>query len=188
MKYDNSQFKNGLKIELDGNPYSIVYFQFVKPGKGTAFTRTKLKNLLTGAVIDRTFRSGEKVDAADIEEHSMVFLYDDGEMYHFMNNDTFDQVGIPNDVIKDESPYLTENLEVDVLFYKDRPVNISLPNFIEDEISECEPGVRGNTAQGATKQATLACGATIKVPLFIEIGERVKVDTRTKDYVERVKS
>ncbi len=186
-QYDTSQFRNGLKIELDNQPYLITYFQFVKPGKGTAFTRTKLKNMLTGAVIERTFRSGEKVDAADVEDRPMQFLYSDGEFFHFMNTEDFAQVAIPADALKDEAPFLTENLAVMVLFYKDRPVNIELPNFIDDVIEYCEPGVRGNTATGATKPATLACGAIVQVPLFVEQGERIRVDTRTNSYVSRLK-
>ncbi len=186
-QYDTSQFRNGIKIELDGQPFIITYFQFVKPGKGTAFTRTKLKNMLNGSVIERTFRSGEKVDAADVEDRPMQFLYSDDEFFHFMNTETFAQVAIPTDALKDEAPFLTESLEVMVLFYKDRPVNIELPNFIDDVIEYCEPGVRGNTATGATKPATLACGAVVAVPLFVEQGERIRVDTRTNSYVSRVK-
>ena len=186
MMYDTSDFRNGLKVEIDGTPYLMVYFQFVKPGKGTAFTRTKLKNMLTGAVIERTFRTGEKVKAADVDERTMQFMYEDGEFHHFMNTETYEQVQIPSDSIADEAKYLTDDLEVTVLFYKDRPVSISLPNFIESEIVYCEPGVRGNTAQGATKPAELACGATVQVPLFVEQGEVIRVDTRTGQYVSRV--
>ena len=187
LQYETSQFRNGLKMELDGQPYIVVYFQFVKPGKGTAFTRTKLKNMITGAVIERTFRTGEKVDAADVEDRPMQYMYSDGDFLHFMNTEDYQQVAIPADSLKEEAPYLTENIEVMVLFYKDRPVNIELPNFIEDVIEYCEPGVRGNTATGATKAATLACGAIVQVPLFVEQGERIKVDTRTSSYVSRVK-
>jgi len=186
-KYDTSDFRNGLKIVIDGNPYIMTYFQFVKPGKGTAFTRTKLKNMITGSVLERTYRTGEKVEAADIEDHTMQFLYEDGEFHHFMNTETFEQVAIPSDGIKDEAAYLTESLEVDVLFFNGRPISVQLPNFIVDVIEYCEPGVRGNTATGATKPATLACGATVQVPLFVEQGETIKVDTRTNAYASRVK-
>lgn len=186
MMYETSDFRNGLKVEIDGAPWVMVYFQFVKPGKGTAFTRTKLKNMLTGAVIERTYRTGEKLEAADVGEAPMQFMYEDGEFHHFMNTETFNQVGIISEVIKEEALYLTENIEVMVLFYKERPVSITLPNFIESEIVYCEPGVRGNTATGATKPATLACGATVQVPLFIEQGEVLRVDTRTGAYVSRV--
>ena len=185
--YDTSDFRNGLKIEIDGAPYNMVYFQFVKPGKGTAFTRTKLKNMITGSVLERTYRSGEKVEAAEVDDQAMQFLYSDGEFHHFMNNETFEQVAIPSDTIEDEAKYLTENLDVDVLFFKGRAISVTLPNFVEDVIDYCEPGVKGNTATGATKPATLACGATVQVPLFIEQGERIRVDTRENKYVARVK-
>jgi elongation factor P len=187
MMIDNSQFRNGLKLEIDGAPYIITYFQFVKPGKGTAFTRTKLKNMITGNVIERTYRSGEKLQLAEVEEQKMQYLYEDADFHHFMNEETFDQVAITSSTISDEAPFLTENLVVQVLFYKGNPVNIDLPNFIEDEIAYCEPGVRGNTATGATKPAELACGAKVLVPLFVEQGEHIRVDTRTKEYVSRVK-
>ena len=184
--YDTSDFRNGLKVEIDGYPWIMTYFQFVKPGKGTAFTRTKMKNMLTGSTIERTFRSGEKVEAAEVEERPMQFLYEDGEFHHFMNTETFNQVAIVSEAIADEAKFLTENLDVSVLFYKDRPVNVTLPPFIESEVIYTEPGQKGNTATGATKQAELACGATIAVPLFVEQGETLKVDTRTGEYVSRV--
>ena len=185
--YQTSDFRNGLKVEIDGAPYVIVWFQFVKPGKGNAFTRTKLKNMITGSVLERTYRTGESLEAADVEEQDMEFLYDDGEFWHFMNTESYDQVAIPGDAIEDERVFLTENLPVKVLFYRDRPVNIELPNFIESVITFCEPGVRGNTATGATKPATLATGAIVQVPLFVEEGEKVRVDTRTREYVSRVR-
>ena len=187
MKYQTSDFRNGLKVEIDSQPYIMVYFQFVKPGKGTAFTRTKLKNMISGNVLERTYRTGETLDAAPVEDRNMMYMYDDGEFAVFMDNESFETVNIPLTSIEDERPFLTENLEVDVLFYKERPVNIDLPNFIEDEITYTEPAVKGNTATNATKPATLACGATVQVPLFIEQGERIKVDTRTKAYSSRVK-
>ena len=186
-EYDTSEFRNGLKLEMDGYPYIITYFQFVKPGKGTAFTRTKLKNMITGNVIERTFRSGEKVEAADVEERVMQYLYADDDFFHFMNTETFNQVAIPVATLGDERSFLTDGIEVTVLFYKDRAVNVELPYFIEDVIEYCEPGVRGNTATGATKTATLVCGAQVQVPLFVEQGERIRVDTRTNSYVSRVK-
>ncbi len=184
--YDTSDFRNGLKVEIDGDPYAITWFQFVKPGKGNAFTRTKLKNMLSGNVIERTYRTGEKLTAAEVEEQTMQYLYNDGEMYYFMNTETYEQLGLQAVSMADEVKYLTENLEITVLFFKGRPVSITLPNFIESEIVYCEPGVRGNTATGAVKPAELACGATVNVPLFIEQGEVIRVDTRTGDYVSRV--
>jgi elongation factor P len=187
MKYQTSDFRNGLKVEIDGYPYQMVYFQFVKPGKGTAFTRTKLKNMITGNVLERTYRTGETLLAAPVEDKNMMYMYDEGEFSVFMDNETFETYNILISAIKDERPFMTENLEIDVLFYKGNPVNVSLPNFIEDEITYCEPGVKGNTATNATKPATLVCGATVQVPLFIEQGERIRVDTRTKSYASRVK-
>ena len=186
MNYQTSDFRNGLKVELDGQPYVMVYFQFVKPGKGTAFTRTKLKNMLNGNVLERTFRTGETLEAADVEEHNMQYMYEDGEYHWFMNTESFEQVRVESASISEETPFLTENLEVAVLFYKGRPVSVTLPNFIESEVTWSEPGVRGNTAQGATKPAKLACGAEIQVPLFVNDGDVLKIDTRTKSYVSRV--
>lgn len=187
MKYQTSDFRNGLKVELDGQPYIVTYFQFVKPGKGTAFTRTKLKHMITGSVIERTFRSGETFDAADVEERPMQYMYNDGETYHFLNTETFDQVTISGEVLGDSALFLMENAEISALFYKNAPVNIELPNFIEAEITYCEPGVKGNTATGSTKPATIVPGAVVQVPLFVEQGEVIKVDTRTGEYVSRVK-
>lgn len=187
MKYQTSQFRNGLKVELDGTPYNMVYFQFVKPGKGTAFTRTKLKNMLTGAVIERTFRTGETINAADVETVEMEFLYLEGEDYHFMNMESYEQISIPKETIENESKFLVEGLTAEILYYKGRPVNIELPNFIEAEITQCDPGVKGNTANGGSKPATISAGAVVQVPLFVEQGEWIKVDTRTQEYVSRVK-
>jgi elongation factor P len=187
MNYQTSQFRNGLKVELNGAPYVMVYFQFVKPGKGTAFTRTKLKNMLTGAIIERTYRTGETLLAAEVEIQNAQYLYEDGQFYHFMNTENYDQIALDEKVLGNDKNYLIENLEVEVLFFKDRPVSIDLPNFIEDEIAHTEPGVKGNTATGATKQATLTCGATVNVPLFVDQGESIRVDTRNNSYVSRVK-
>jgi elongation factor P len=185
--YDTSDIKNGLKIEYEGYPYSVVYFQFVKPGKGTAFTRTKLKNLLTGSVIERTFRTGEKLEPADVVENEMQYMYNDGEAYHFMNTETFEQIGIAAGVLGDDSRWLLDQMLVRVLFYKGNPVNIDLPTFVELEVTYTEPAVKGNTSQGAMKMATLQTGAEVQVPLFINTGEVLKIDTRTGEYVERVK-
>ena len=184
--YSVSDIKKGLKVEIDGKPYNVVYFQFVKPGKGQAFTRTKMKNLLTGQVLERTFKIVEKLTPADVESHMMQYLYNDGEDYHFMNTETFDQIGISTEVIADEARWLVEEMEVEVLFWNGRPVSIDLPNFVELQITYCEPGARGNTAQGATKSATLSTGAEIQVPLFVENETWVKIDTREGKYIERV--
>lgn len=185
--YNTSDIRNGLKIELDNQPFTVTYFQFVKPGKGTAFTRTKLKSLLTGNVIERTFRTGEKLAPADIAEHEMQYLYDDGEQFHFMNTESFEQIGIDAKVLGDDKHFLLEEAIVRVLFYKGNPVNIELPNFVELTVTYTEPAVRGNTAQGATKVAEMNTGAKVNVPLFIETGEVLRIDTRTGDYQERVK-
>ena len=185
--YQTSDIRKGLKIELDGKPWIVAEFLFVKPGKGQAFTRTKLKNLLNGNVIERTFKTGESLQPADVSDANMQYLYNDGEAFHFMDTDTFEQVGIPSDVLKDESKWLLEEMHVQVLFYKGNPVSIDLPNFVELEITYCEPGARGNTAQGATKPATLSTGAEVQVPLFVENGTTIKVDTRTGAYVERIR-
>ncbi len=186
MAVDTSQFRNGLKIELDGEPFTIVYFQHVKPGKGGAFVRTKVKNLKTGRVLDRRFRSGEKVEAADIDDRKMQFLYRDGDQLVFMDSDSYDQIPFSNDQVGDAKKYLIENLVVDVLFWRGQPINIELPAFIEAAVTECEPGIKGDTASGATKPATLETGAIVQVPLFLKERERIRVDTRTGEYVERV--
>ena len=186
MAVDTSQFRNGLKIELDGEPFVIVYFQHVKPGKGGAFVRTKVKNLKTGRVLDRRFRAGERVEAADIDDRKMQFLYRDGDQLVFMDSDSYDQIPFSNDQVGNAKKYLIENLVVDVLFWRGQPINIELPSFIEVAVAECEPGMKGDTASGATKPATLETGAVVQVPLFVKERERIRVDTRTGEYVERV--
>ncbi|HPG24294.1 MAG TPA: elongation factor P [Myxococcota bacterium] len=183
---DTSQFRNGLKIELDGQPFTMTYFQHVKPGKGGAFVRTKVKNLLNGRTIERTFRSGERVDVADIEEKSMQYLYNDGDNMIFMDEATYDQTPIAPDVIGDQVNFMLENMVVDVLFWRGKPINVQLPNYIEAKVVQSDPGVKGDTSSGATKPATLECGATINVPLFIKEGDVLRVDTRTGEYSERV--
>lgn len=185
--YQVSDIRKGLKIEMDHAPWVVVEFQFVKPGKGQAFTRTRLKNLINGNVLERTFKIAESLQPAEVEEHQMQYLYNDGEHHHFMNSETFEQIGIPSESIKDEAKWLVEEMLVNVLFYKGTPVNIDLPNFVELEITYTEPGMKGNTAQGATKTAELSTGASVNVPLFVEQGEIIKIDTRTGEYVERVR-
>lgn len=185
--YNTSDIKNGLKVELDGYPWIVTYFQFVKPGKGTAFTRTKLKNLLTGNTVERTFRTGEQLEPADVTEDEMQYLFNDGEYYQFMNTESFEQVGISAKTLGDDSRWLLDQMMVMVMFYKGNPVSISLPNFVELEVTYTEPAVKGNTSQGALKGATLSTGAEVMVPLFIEQGETLRIDTRTGEYVERVR-
>jgi elongation factor P len=186
MSVDTSQFRNGLKIELDGEPFTMIYFQHVKPGKGGAFVRTKVKNLKTGRVLDRTFRSGERVEEADVIERKMQYLYQDGEDLVFMDTDSFEQFPFSAKQVGDSRKWLKENLDVEVLFWRGNPINLELPSFVEYDIKQCDPGVKGDTAQGATKPATLETGAVVQVPLFVKEGERIRVDTRTSEYVERV--
>lgn len=185
--YDTADIRKGLKIEIDGNPYTVVDFQFVKPGKGNAFTRTKLKNLVSGAVLDRTWRSGEKLQEAYLEERRMQFLYQDEGGFHFMDQDNYEQMALTPEELGEEARFLLENQVVTVLLFKGRAVSLSLPIFVELEVVETEPGLRGDTASGGRKPATMNTGAVINVPLFIERGERLKIDTRTGEYVERVK-
>ena len=185
--YETSDIRKNLKIQIDGDPYMVVDFQFVKPGKGNAFTRTKIKNLITGAVLERTYKSGEKLTPAVLEERTMQFLYQDESGFNFMDTGSYEQISIPVDVVDTDANYLLENLEVGILLFKDRPVSLSLPNFVELEVTDTEPGVKGDTVSGAKKPATLETGAVIQVPLFIERGEKLRIDTRTGEYSERVK-
>src|SRR3989442_10273952 len=185
MQVSTAEFRKGLRIVFDGEPYAIVDFQHVKPGKGGAFVRTKLKHMKRGTVIDNTFRAGEKVQLVDFDEKRMQFLYRD-ERYHFMDTDTYEQVSLSADEVGDARDYLKENMEVEVLFIDGAPATIELPNFVELAIRKTDPGVRGDTAQGGSKPATLETGAVIQVPLFLNEGDVVKVDTRTGDYLGRV--
>jgi elongation factor P len=185
--YSTPDFRRGLKIEINDEPFSIVSFQHVKPGKGGAFVRTKLKNLLNGNVVDRTFRSGEKVGKPDIEEKEMQYLYTDGD-FHFMDSDTYEQTALGADLVGDAKDFLQENSLVTVLFYKGRVVNLELPTFVILEVTEAEPGLKGDTASSVTKPVTVETGARINVPLFINPGDRLKIDTRTGEYMERVKA
>ncbi len=185
--YETSAFRRGLKVEIDGDPYAIIEFQHVKPGKGNQFTRTKLKHLITGAVIDRTYKSGEKVGKPDIEQRECSFLYNDGGTYHFMDESTYEQFEIPEDALGDATSYLIEGLKVELLFFRGRAANIDLPNFVELEVVETEPGVKGDTASGGTKPATVQTGYQVNVPFHINQGDVLKIDTRTGYYVERVR-
>lgn len=184
--YDTSDIRKGLKIMIDGSPYTVVEFQFVKPGKGAAFTRTKMKNLLTGAVIERNLRSGERLESANVETKTMQYLYKEADSYVFMDTSTYDQVNIHEDTVGESALFMPENLNVEVLFFNDRAVGVTLPNFIEQKITETDPGFRGDTATGTTKPAKIGTGATVNVPLFINVGDVVRIDTRTGDYLERV--
>lgn len=185
--YESSDLRKGLKMEIDGEPYIIVQFQFVKPGKGRALYKCKLKNMVTGSQFDRTFRSGDKFNEANLEEQEMEYLYNDGENYCFMNTSTYVQEMLKEDQVGDAKAFLKENTVCSLLFFDGRAIGISLPNFVELKISEAEPWARGDTASGDTKPATLETGHVVQVPPFIEEGERVRIDTRTGQYVERVK-
>ncbi len=184
--YDTSDIRKGLKVLIDGNPYNVVEFQFIKPGKGAAFTRTKFKNLLSGAVIERNIRSGEKLEPANVEEREMQYLYREGDDLSFMDEKTFEQVTISAELIGQPADLLKDNLACTVLFFNDRPVDVTLPTFVFLEVTAAEPGVRGDTSGNVTKPATLETGAEVGVPLFINIGDMLKIDTRTHSYVERV--
>jgi elongation factor P len=185
MQASTAEFKKGMKIELDGEPYSIVDFQHVKPGKGGAFVRTKLKHMRLGKVIDHTYRAGEKVDLVDFEEKSMQFLYRD-DRYHFMDLESYEQISLSEDEVGDAREFLKENTEVEILFIDGSPVTVELPNFMELAIAKTEPGVRGDTATGGNKPAEVETGAVVPVPLFLNVGDVVKVDTRTSEYLSRV--
>jgi elongation factor P len=185
--YSTSEFRKGLKVEIDKEPYEMIECEFVKPGKGNAFTRTKLKHMVTGAVLSRTYKTGEKVERANLTESPMQVMYEQAGEFHFMNMDSYEQVAIPRDKLGDAASWLHEGLEVAVLFHDGRPISIDLPNFVELQIAECDPAVKGDTKTNATKPATLTTGARIDVPLFIEQGEWLRIDTRTGAYVERVK-
>jgi elongation factor P len=187
MTAATSEFRKGLKIELEGEPYIIVDFQHVKPGKGGAFVRTKLKSLVTGNVIDRTFRSGEKVYTPDLEEKTVQYLYREGEAYHFMDTETYEQVVLTGNQLGNNNKFLRENLEIQILLHNGNPIGVELPTFVELTIVQTDPGLKGDTATGATKPATLETGAVIQVPLFLNEGEAIKVNTETGAYIERVK-
>ncbi|MCL2224328.1 MAG: elongation factor P [Defluviitaleaceae bacterium] len=179
-------FKNGLTIELEGGIYIINDFQHVKPGKGAAFVRSTLKNLETGSTVERTFRPSEKMPRAHIDRRDLQYLYTDGELYHFMDNENFEQLELNAADIGDSLTFVKENETVQVLVHNGRIFGIEPPMHVELEITETEPGFKGDTAQGATKPATVETGATIKVPLFVNPGEKVKIDTRTGEYLGRV--
>jgi elongation factor P len=181
-----NDLRTGLTIEVDGEVYSVVDFQHVKPGKGAAFVRTKLKNMRTGRVVEQTFRAGEKVNRAHIERKEMQYLYREAESIVFMDNETYEQVSITEDQLGDNINYLQENMNIFVLIYNGELMGIDLPHSVELKVATTEPGVRGDTASGATKSATLETGLVIQVPLFVDEGDIVKVDTKTGEYLERV--
>jgi elongation factor P len=185
--YETSDIKKGLKVEIDNNPYTVVEFQFVKPGKGQAFTRTKLKNLVTGSTLERTFKSGEKLKPADVEERQMQFLYKEADMFVFMDTSNYEQLQLAPELIGDDQFYMIDGTMVDVLFINGRASGVKPPNFVELRVMRTEPGFKGDTSSNTTKSATMETGLEVQVPLFIEENEVLKIDTRTNSYVERVK-
>lgn len=185
--YSTSEFRSGLKFILDGDPYNIVENEFVKPGKGQAFNRVKIRNLKTGRVVDKTFKSGESVEAADVIDTEFQYLYSDGEFWHFMNPDNFEQVTADEKAVGEMAKWLKEQDTCVVTLWNESPISITPPNFVVLKITETDPGVRGDTASGGGKPATLETGAVVRVPLFIETNELIKVDTRSGEYVSRAK-
>lgn len=184
---DTSDIKKNLKMMVDGVPYVVADFQFVKPGKGQAFTRVKLKNLETGQVLEKTFKSGEKIEKADIEQRAMQYIYPDGTNFVFMDPNSGEQMFVPGDKMEEEQKWLADGMTVEVTLLEGQAIGIELPAHVELEITQSDPGVKGDTASGATKPATMSTGAVVQVPLFIEEGEWIKIDTRTGSYLERVK-
>jgi elongation factor P len=182
-----TDFRGGVRLMVDGEPFYIVEFQHVKPGKGGAFVRAKLKSYLSGNVLDRTFRSGERFEEPNLEEREMQFLYATGDDYTFMDTDTYEQLTFEKKQLGENADLLKENMNVKILIYEHRPIDVELPIFIELKVVDAEPGVRGDTASGGTKPAVVETGATIKVPLYLEVGTTIKIDTRTRAYVERVR-
>ena len=183
--YETSDFRKGLKIIYDAQPWVVVDFQHVKPGKGNAFTRTRLRNLLTGSSQDVTFKSGERVDVPDIEDKTMSFLYKEGDSYHFMDQRNFDQVELSETALGDAVKFLLPEMQANVMFYNGRAITVDIPQHVVLKVTYCEPGVRSDTATNVTKPATLETGAIVAVPIFINEGDSVKVDTRTGEYLER---
>lgn len=185
--YTTNEFRAGLRILIDGNPFVIVENEFVKPGKGQAFNRVRIRNLKTGKTVDKTFRSGDSVEAADVVDTDMQYLYADGEFWHFMVPDTFEQYAADAAAVGDAADWITDGDLCQVTLWNNNPLNIEPPNFVELEIVETDPGVKGDTASGGGKPAKLSTGAVVRVPLFVDRGETIRVDTRSREYVSRVK-
>jgi len=186
--YSTTDFRKGLKIEYTGKAFTIVECQHVAPGKGAAFVKARLKNLETGQVLDVTFKSGDMVDIPDVETRDMQFLYQEGEHYVFMDNTTYDQVRVGEKEVGDAKMYMIDNCPLSVTFYNNRAVAIEMPNFVELDISETQPNIKGDTSSGGGKPATLETGLTVTVPFHLNAGEKIKIDTRTNQYIEKVKS
>ncbi|MBP2073111.1 MAG: elongation factor [Thermoanaerobacterium sp.] len=180
------EFRKGMTIDIDGQVFTVVDFQHVKPGKGAAFVRTRLKNVITGAVVERTFNPTEKVDEAVIERKDMQYLYNDGNLYYFMDTETYEQIPLNYDKVEDAMKFLKENMIATIKFYKGEAFSVEPPTFVELEVVETEPGFKGDTATGGSKPAKVETGAIIQVPLFVNQGDVIKIDTRTSEYLERV--
>jgi elongation factor P len=185
--YSTNEFRSGLKIIIDGDPYIIVENEFVKPGKGQAFNRVRVKNLKTGRTVDKTFKSGESVEAADVIDTPMQFLYADGEFWHFMNPDTFEQYAADESAVGDTRDWISDGDMCQITLWNNAPLLVEPPNFVELEIVETDPGIKGDTASGGVKPAKLSTGAVVRVPLFVDQNEVIRVDTRSREYVSRVK-
>lgn len=185
--YNTNEFRAGLKLLLDGDPYHIIENEFVKPGKGQAFNRVRLRNLKTGRVVDRTFKSGESVEGADVVDVEMQFLYSDGEFWHFMDPSTFEQHAASATAVGDVAQWIKDQDTCEVTLYNGEPLSVTAPNFVELRITQTDPGIKGDTATGGSKPAVVETGATVKVPLFVDEGEIIRIDTRSGEYVSRVK-
>ncbi len=187
--YKTSDFRKNLKLEIDGKPYVIIDFKHTNPGKGSAFVRTKLKNLETGQLIEKTYKSGvDSFDKPDLDDREMEYTYGDSDGFNFMDQKTFESINLNFDVVGDAKDFLQEGMKVDVLFYNERPISLELPNFVVLKVAETDPGLKGDTASGGSKKAIMETGLQVNVPLFIEEGELLKIDTRTGEYVERGKA
>ncbi len=185
--YSTNEFKGGLKIMLDGDPYAIIENEFVKPGKGQAFNRVRVRNLKTGRVLEKTFRSGETVEGADVVDRDLQYLYNDGEFWYFMDNESFEQCQADAAALGDTVKWIKDQDQCIVTLWNGAPIAVAAPNFVVLEITETDPGVKGDTSGGGGKPATLETGAVVRVPLFVQVGEKIKVDTRSGEYVSRVK-
>jgi len=183
---DTSDFRNGMILSRDGEYWTIVEFQHVKPGKGGAFVRTKIKNLLTGQVKDNTFRAGERVEEVRVVRREYQYLYESGGMLYMMDKESYEQIPLAESMLDDRKGFLKENTDIDILMDGEKPLTVELPNFVELEVKDTDPGFRGDTAQGATKPATMETGLVVQVPLFVDVGDTVRIDTRTGKYVTRV--
>ncbi|MCL5290658.1 MAG: elongation factor P [Eubacteriales bacterium] len=180
-----NDLKTGLTVEIDGDVYQVIEFQHVKPGKGAAFVRSKIRNMRTGAVVEKTFNAGEKLPRARIERREMQYLYNDGKNYNFMDMESYDQIQLTDEALGDAVKYLKENMNIEVLMFQGKHIGVEIPNFVELEVVETAPGIKGDTASGGSKPATLETGAQVQVPFFINVGDVLQIDTRTGNYIKR---